>query len=169
MTAMTLDEVLTAFPTWMRLIHRLGRNDLPDVLMLHWHDLEPEELAYAISDAWSAAEYPEQYHRTTDWKMLMRHVGYTVDGVPADRPSRPLRLWRGATLEGSRGMAWSTSRETAEWFRDRLNYFGLDWRLWTAEVTPRRMLMACNDRDEHEVVINTSWLTIVEAAGGDPR
>ena len=169
MTAMTLDEVLTAFPTWMRLIHRLGRNDLPDVLMLHWHDLEPEELAYAISDAWSAAEYPEQYHRTTDWKMLMRHVGYTVDGVPADRPSRPLRLWRGATLEGSRGMAWSTSRETAEWFRDRLNYFGLDGRLWTAEVTPRRMLMACNDRDEHEVVINTSGLTIVEAAGGDPR
>lgn len=163
MSTMTYDEFVTAHPTWSRLTDRLGRNDLPGVLMRNWFELEPAELAYAISMSWSAAEYPERLEVAKDWKAIMRHAGFIVDGALAERPSGPVRLWRGATPEGMRGMAWSTSRETAEWFRDRLiSPFGLDGRLWTAEVTPTRLLMACSDRDENELVINTTGLEIQE-------
>lgn len=162
MTTMTYDETVAAFPTWHRLTKFLGRNELPNVLMLHWRDLDHDELAYAINWAWHMAEYPERLETTRDWKMLMRHVGYIVDGTLAKRPSQPVQLWRGATPEGRTGMAWSTDRATADWFRDRLDSFGLDGRLWTAEATPRRMLMSCSGRDESEIVINTSGLKIAE-------
>lgn len=164
MTTMTYDETVAAFPTWSRLTRRLGRNDLPEVLMINWHDLAHDELAYAIDEAWHMAEYPERMETTKDWKLLMHQVGYIVDGAPAERPEKPVRLWRGATPEGRAGMAWSSDRATAEWFRDRLISFGLDGRLWTAEPTPRRLLAASNGRSEHEVVVNTSGLAITEVS-----
>ncbi|MFT9771811.1 hypothetical protein ACMZ29_04100 [Brevibacterium casei] len=162
MSVMTLSEVETAFPTWHRLTRYLGRNDLPDVLMLNWRDLELDELAYAIDWAWHMAEFPERFAPTRDWKRLMRHVGYTVDGVRAERPAKPAQLWRGATQEGKTGMAWSTDRATAEWFRDRLITYGFEGRLWTSTPTTRRHLMSCSGRNEHEVVINASGLDIKE-------
>ncbi|WP_278373406.1 hypothetical protein [Brevibacterium casei] len=139
MTTMTLNEVESAFPTWHRLTRYLGRNDLPDVLMRNWRNLELDELAYAIDWAWHMAEFPE-------------------------RPANPVQLWRGATQEGRAGMAWSSDRATAEWFRDRLIYFGLDGRLWTSTPTTRRHLMSCSGRNEHEVVINASGLDIKEVS-----
>lgn len=51
-----------------------------------------------------------------DWARWFRSVGFLHGGyrVPGFRPSRPVRLWRGATREYARGLSWVAHRPTAE-------------------------------------------------------
>lgn len=56
----------------------------------------------AVAYAWSILEFPEgKLHRDL-WLELFREAGYTRNGNPASRPSKPVQLYRGATEDPDR-------------------------------------------------------------------
>lgn len=119
---------------------RLGRNAPALVLSLHYEDcLLAEVAAGAVPHAWSAVEFPHQALAEGEWRELFDFAGYTREGVPADRPTEPLTLWRGALAEHRRGWSWTDDLDLARWFADR-PLTDRRGRVWVATVEPARLL-----------------------------
>jgi len=49
------------------------------------------------------------------WHLLFDGAGFTVGGKPASRPTQPVRLYRGATVDRRRLWSWTTDPEMAAW------------------------------------------------------
>ncbi len=79
---------------WGSLVHGLGRNDAPFLLLLVWDRLPLDEHAKAVGDAWTGAEYPERALRRAEWLPMFGAVGYHDDDEPATPPEQ-VTLWRG--------------------------------------------------------------------------
>jgi hypothetical protein len=122
-------------------------------------------LAMCVTTAWSSAEYPEQSLGRDLWRELFHATGYTVDGVPAERPAEPTRLYRGTTQEGRYGWAWTSDRAVAERFACGVIRGQTPGRVWTALVEPQRLLAFIHEaqRNESEYVVETDGLTITVA------
>ncbi|MDP9395148.1 MAG: hypothetical protein M3Q27_13285 [Actinomycetota bacterium] len=155
----TPDELETA-------LSRLGRNSGPALLV----DLMAEGLltadtaAACVPSAWCGCEWP---NRTLDddlWRRLFDLAGYTVEGVPAERPMGALRLYRGALPAHRRGWSWTDDRELAQWFGGRPHNGG-SGMVWTASVTPGRLLARISrEREgESEHVVDARGLRVVAA------
>lgn len=141
---------------------RVGRNNGPSVLhMLRSVDrLSAEVAAATIGAVWSLAEYPDRYLGHDGWRALFSLAGYTVDGVPAERPIEALTLYRGSVPERRGDWSWTDNRAVAE----RYAGGGLRGRragvVWVAQVEPRRLLARNTGRDEDEYVVDTGGLVI---------
>lgn len=120
---------------------RLGRNCFPALVDSLYLEalLTPEVGAVVVPSAWSAVEFPSRALGEDEWRELFAFAGYTVEGVPADRPTEPLLLWRGALPEHRDGWSWTDDPELAQWFADRRHHRG-QGRVWTARVEPGRLL-----------------------------
>lgn len=147
-------------------LSRLGRNDGPALLVdlaVQYGLVSDEVLAEHIGSVWSAAEFPEYNVDRAWWLMLFEAAGYTVDGKPAERPSEPIRLYRGSDFDHRHRMAWTSSLTTAQWFTDRPIY-SAPGQVWTAMVEPWRLQCALLDstagRGEAEYVIDPGELDI---------
>lgn len=148
---------------------RVGRNDSPAFLFDLWSGGHlshlPDVTAVGIEDAWTSAEYPTKaFDPMSLWVQMFEEVGYLVGCRRAEsqRPTEPVRLYRGAPPEGKAGMSWTSSRTVAEQFAAG----GLRGRpqgtVWTALVDPARLLAHFpGSRDEDEYVINPDGLPIV--------
>jgi len=154
-----------------RALVRLGRNHGPALL----GDLEAEGLltppaaAAHVGAVWSMAEYPDRYLDHDTWRELFRLAGYTVDGVPAERPVEPLTLYRGSVPERRANWSWSDRLDVAQ----RYAAGGLGRRppgvVWQATVEPWRLLArnaGPDSRDESEYVVDTEELQIEAAQSG---
>jgi len=114
------------------------------------------EYAGAAWDRWAGVSLDRD-----EWRDLFELAGYREDDYPAERPTEPLALWRGATPEYRDGWSWTDARDTA------LHYtsgwivqpeLGLVWR---AVVEPDRLFAKLGGhRGTYEYVVDTDGLTI---------
>ncbi|WP_377322756.1 hypothetical protein ACFJIY_25015 [Pimelobacter simplex] len=147
----------------------LGRNWYP-ALVYHLYregmlsGLAGESIARAVVPAaWSDAEFPMIQLEPDEWRDLFEHIGYTVDGVAAERPSGPLTLWRGAAPGYEKGFAWTEDREKAQWFANRPHHKG-GGLLLTADVRPAWLFARITNQrpGESEYVVDTDGIDIRE-------
>ncbi len=145
---------------------RLPRNYGPTLLVDLMAEclLTAEAATQCVPSAWCGCEWP---NRTLDddlWRRLFDLAGYTVEGVPAERPMGALRLYRGALPAHRRGWSWTDDRELAQWFGDRPHNGG-SGMVWTASVAPGRLLARISrEREgESEHVVDARGLRVVAA------
>lgn len=156
------DGVLTA-EDFHQAVIRHGRNDAPALL----HDLVLREkidldaTPGLVASAWCAAEKPRDLLPVDLWVEFFSKAGYTHDGVRAEKPSEPLRLYRGATSKLRRHMAWTTDLDIADSFA----FDNLRGRergvVYTALVPPEALLAFIGaeiGRGESEYVVSPSLL-----------
>lgn len=104
--------------------------------------------------AWISARRPTLVMKWEAWKALYRRIGYTVDGAAAPRPTRPVRMWRGAHRNYRINQSWTTDRGLAAAFAQ-----GPGRGLWTALVEPDRMLATLAEA-EPQTIVDTDGLTV---------
>ena len=143
---------------------RVGRNSGPHLLMaLHLEGmLTSEQLARAVASAWSACEYPDGCLDYAEWEGLFDAAGYTVDGVPAERPMENLRLYRGAVPERCSGWSWTDNIEIARKYASG-HFYREVGKVYVADVPPSALRARNTGRSEDEYVVNTHALTITVA------
>lgn len=95
---------------------RAGRTTGPYLLLSAWNlrVISQEAVTASIASVWSMTEFPHKNLVQRDWLKLFGIAGFTVDGSPAQRPDKPVTLYRGC-IRRRRGFAWSARREVAEW------------------------------------------------------
>jgi hypothetical protein len=129
----------------------------------HWHDhllptigvgldiaaLDPSDVTRAMAAALVGRAWAQHNNKTNvmdwdQWRAWFEHAGYSVNGVPARRPLRPVRLYRGGPHP--EGWHWSSSVAVAvAHARGR--------HLWSAMVPPAALLCVVpfGPGDEHAV------------------
>lgn len=65
-----------------------------------WRDfnngnLEGDDLRLSVITVWREAVTPLSWLPPDQWRQLFAVCGYTIDGRPAERPTEPIRLYRG--------------------------------------------------------------------------
>ncbi len=144
---------------------RLGRNDLPDLLAEMWEEGsldDPEDLAEAVSDAWTSADLPLRALARHEWVGLFRELGYTVDGRrrPELRPTTPLTLFRAATRYDLRtpGLSWTPDLNLARFFQQyNTRYMRQPLLLLRTRAEPHHFLARFHEaRSEDEYLITVS-------------
>jgi hypothetical protein len=147
---------------------RVGRNNGPALIAgLHceWR-LTPAAATAHVGGAWSAVAFPEDCLDRETWVELFGDAGYTVDRVPAPRPTEPLRLYRGAPVSRRDRMSWTDDLATARRFASGEMWGTEPDTVWTALVEPSRLLCANLDgRGEREYIIDTDGLAIEQLDG----
>lgn len=144
---------------WVRVSQRIPRNDLPALLVDVSLGFFEHEMAIAVRDAWTRAEYPVDSVPQWWWIEILDFIGFTRNGELADRPTGVQTLYRGGASWDR--MSWTPDRELAEWFRDRVP----GRRLWVAEVEPAHVLAIYDDvrvderGREVEYVVDPSGIT----------
>lgn len=122
--------------------------------------LTAELAAEFVGPAWSMSEYPDTHLDHDTWRGLFSLSGYTVDGVPAERPTEPLVLWRGSVPERKSDWSWTDNREVAARYAGGDHYHRPKGIVWRAVVDPHRLLCCNLEREEREYVVDTEGLTI---------
>ena len=146
----------------LSLLLAVGRDSSAHVFVALFEEgLLPEGADALVGDVWSMAEFPCRMLELWQWEEMFQWSGYRHDGRPAERPADALTLYRGAPARHRGGLAWTASREMAEWFATRnRDQFGWDAKVWTAAVEPWRLLAHIDDRREEEYVVDTVDLDI---------
>lgn len=115
------------------------------------------DLAAALTSAWTGDGKVSSMLSLESWRFLFTKAGYAQDGVHAERPTKPMRLYRGATVEGKHGMSWTSDLDTARFFTIPTD--GDEGTIWTATFEPEHLLAHITARDEHEYVVDPEVLT----------
>lgn len=149
------------------LLDFIGRVDRPALLHDAWllGRIEKATLTALIGQVWSMAEYPDRALEPMLWRWLFDAAGFTVDGVPAERPAGPVELWRGTVPERRRDWSWTTDRAVAERFAFGHVRGRPDGRLYRVLAPSAALLCGNTERGEAEYVLDTCGLRIVEVAG----
>lgn len=131
---------------------------------LFW-DISRRELAEHAAIAWY--NKVEKYLHPDEWREVFRLAGYRHNDDPADRPTEPLQLWRGATPELRAGFAWTDLRDAAWMFASGFMVQPDVGMVWRATVEPERLLAkithsGTRHRWQHhaEYVVDTEGLLI---------
>jgi hypothetical protein len=99
------------------------------------------------------------------WRDLFRRAGYRFNDRPAERPTEPMMLWRGAVDEHRLNWSWTPKRDFAVWFAVEAPIQCSTGDLWCAVVTPDRLLAATTPGapNEHlvEYVVDTRGLVVM--------
>lgn len=149
-----------------RLLDRAGRNAGPWLLLDAWcfGVISQPTITAVTADVWSAAEYPQDALRQVDWLELFTVAGFTIDGRPANRPERPVTLWRGCVPRLRRRMSWTGDRELAQRFASEGFRGRPQGRLYETTAPPEALLCINHaSRQESEYVIYSKGLVIREA------
>jgi hypothetical protein len=123
--------------------------------------IDPKAYPRAVPFTWGIAEYPGLSLSKTQWLGLWENAGFTRDGVPAERPTEPVRLWRAAHPTYKRGFAWTDDIKVAKRFLD------MRWhrsRLYECVVPPDRLLAYIHNegRGESEWIADVKALRLIE-------
>lgn len=92
-----------------RCLSRVGRTNGPALLFDLWFgglyrcsapfDLSQADMAGLVASVWSDSEYPERALGSGQWIEFFRINGYSHDGRAAERPTKPVALYRGCYAE----------------------------------------------------------------------
>jgi len=143
---------------FLNLTCKWGRNDGPwllDLWMAEAQIFSDGFLSDVLADIWCAAENPESGVPRATWRKWFQMAAY-------QKPSGPLKVYRGATAHHRLGMSWTLSKKQATWFAQRYTAAtsGRPTHVYGAIADPDAVLClvdeACSDggRDEQEVVIS---------------
>jgi hypothetical protein len=122
----------------------------------------PETVAAVIGNVWQFS-YPNG-PGPDGWVHMFRLAGYTHNCRPAERPSGPLRLYRGAPAEERCGLSWTPVRWVAEHYAHHQGGFGpvgdrsMHGAVWWADVEPDRLLACSIVTNEIEYVVDPEGL-----------
>ncbi len=164
---MTVSGDTLTYDAFYTLCLRAGRVHGPKVLLDSWMQgrIDNAILSNSVAEVWSAAEYPEQALRRCDWRNLFYSAGYTVDGQLAERPTEPIRLYRGSIPQRRCGWSWTGDLDIAQRFAAGYETGGPIGRLagevWEIMAPPAALLSHITGRQEDEYVVDTRGLRIV--------
>lgn len=171
-------ERLSSPITWrvaLDLHHQVSRDELASVLLgvgrahapglmwdLHALGVLSKDSYLETAGVWSMVEYPIRALDGDGWQELFDEAGYTVDGEPAERPTKPVRLYRGAVDESACGWSWTDDLGVARKFAsgELWHSGGRAGRVWVATVEPWRLLARISDRQESEYVVDPYGLAV---------
>lgn len=142
-----------------RAVSIIGRVPAPRLLAcLLWTKRLTAEAATLAGEVWSECEFPNEALPMRDWRQIFDLAGFCVDGVPAERPTEPLTLYRGATESRRRLWSWTDDLKVAQKFTQ--NPTRGPGSVWRAVVRPNRLLARQTGRSESEWVVDTRGLKI---------
>lgn len=147
----------------------MGRNEKASYFLENYHLLSPKGLNKLLPEIWTMCEWPGLAYDYLEWIHIFYDAleyGFVSDDGserPTDYKSK-INLYRAATEEYARGIAWTTSLETAKWFNERNRMFGWEDSAIYQITVPKGIILAIfNKRKEHEVIID---LEDIDAFGG---
>ncbi|MFI9273971.1 hypothetical protein ACIGXM_25170 [Kitasatospora sp. NPDC052896] len=127
--------------------------------------LTAPDLHDVIPDIWTRHDWPECAIGADRWITLFRTAGFVALPTNLAAPTAPLAVYRGATEDRARGMAWSWERYKAEEFQQRYTKLGRTTHLYTATIQPADVLAVFGTRGEHEVVVDSRQLARIKRCG----
>lgn len=144
-------------------LYRVGSHELPALVFDLFYSrqmTDPADVAFAVSCAWSSSHLPAANLPIDIWIELFQVGGYTEDGMPAERPSEPVTLYRSSTPGRVHRLAWTASLSVAQRFLEinEARYGKASRFIYTVTVEPERLLAHITDRDEDEYVTDTRGL-----------
>jgi hypothetical protein len=143
-----------------RALAAVGRDNGPE-LLFQLHHAGALDIGYypsVVADAWSMAEFPETHFDMPEtWRDLFEQAGYTHDGQPAKRPTRPVTVYRGCHHDRRFGMSWTADLDRAQWFADRDLGHGTG-QVYVFDAPPAALLafIDASGRHEREYVLDPS-------------
>lgn len=156
---------LISLDDFRSILNTAGRNAEPWLLFdaRCFKVIDDATITAVTSDVWSSAEYPQDWLSQADWLDLFDVAGFTIDGCRANRPKKPVTLWRGCVPRLRRRMSWTSDQELAEKFASA----GFRGRpaggVYRTTASPQAIFCINHaSRDESEYVINTRGLRIHE-------
>lgn len=122
--------------------------------------LAGDQLSEAVPYVWSQAKQPFRAFNLRTWIELFEAAGYTDDCKPAERPQRPLTLYRASEPQYVHRLSWTGSLATAERFIEINKRYGDRPRfIYTITVADmHRVLAHITDRGEDEYIVDTRGL-----------
>jgi hypothetical protein len=152
--------------TWAEISARAGRNDMPGLMVQGFMNdkLRGKELAKALANSWTMAEWPSRQMEPEHWTFLFDQVlpdndniGHRLDDdgniVSNDDLPESIVLYRGATEEFAHGLSWTTDFDQAKWFATRLESVVGPGHIYTITM-PREAIIAKFDcRNENEYLV----------------
>ena len=141
--------------------HDLGRNEGPALLFDLWYtgSIDLHESPGVVAAVWTMAEFPASaFDPPTMWVDLFDEAGFTRDGLPAQRPDKPVTVYRGCHHDRRFGMSWTTDLDRARWFAARGPKTG---NVYTVDAQPQWLLAYIHEwgRREAEYVIDPQYLS----------
>ena len=152
----TVQDFVDAVEAWRRrrLIAGPGtgwQRHAPGLLWSLAHDLPPDVVGALTLPVFDWAEEPMRRLKPAQWRELFKIAGYReLDdarirsghlATPGQRPTKPVRLYRGARRMGRRGMSWTPSERVAEIFAEASTALtGEAASIYTALVPPEKIL-----------------------------
>lgn len=116
--------------------------------------LLPVAIRWVWQPSWSAGD-----RDPAERVALLRTTGFLCDWPGIEAPTSPLTVYRGCTLNGVRGIYWSTSLAVASAYAERSLVMGRGAIvIATATVGPDDVLAIFNHHDAPEVVVDPSGL-----------
>lgn len=152
----TVQDFVDAVEAWRR--RRLGAGPglgwqeyAPGLLWSLASELPADVVGALALPVFDWAEEPMRRLKRCQWRDLFEIGGYRelddervrsgVLATPGERPIEPVRLYRGATHKGRRGMSWTTSARVAEIFAEASAALTREpASILTALVPPRQLL-----------------------------
>lgn len=113
--------------------------------------------------AWAQAGFPEDTVGCGRWREWFGAVGFAAEDGPAERPDKPVTLYRGCARDAVLRMAWTTRPAVAWWFAHGHLVGRMSGQVWAATVAPEYVL-ACL-RACGEYVVDPAGLTDVRCTG----
>ena len=114
---------------------------------------------------YGGTQIPDRHEETEKWVARFRQVGFLSDLPGTQPPAAELTVFRGAPQGWELGMSWTTSERTARAFAKRFTCYGpAPGFVWRATVTPEAVLALIFQRDESEVVVDPTGLTVLDNA-----
>ena len=141
--------------------------DLPVRIWAAWEasELEPCDLRELLPHAWLYGDSPEQAIGSSKWTILFRASGFLMVPTNLAEPTGPLRIFRGATEERVRGMAWYLRRENADQIRSRHVRYG-PTAVYAATASREAMLAHFKRLDDGpELVVDPDALDDIDRDG----
>ena len=118
-------------------------------LMLEEDALDSDAAGPLAVRAWNKSSAPLSSIPIQTWRDLFDIAGFTHKGLPADRPTEPLTLYRGCGPSGEHGWSWTADRDTAQRFADQFGAIGqVVERQWEPEHLLASIDPAVNSESE---------------------
>ncbi len=136
----------------------------PDFPLRLWQQfdagmLTSEDLQELLPQTWMYREGPERIIGAAKWVSMFRTAGFLVVPTNIPTPTKPMRIFRGATEARARGMAWYVNRQDADVMQRRHARYGPTCTYYTTAAPGVLLAIFVRPGDGPEVVLDPQSLS----------